>query len=147
MCVLRACVPCSAVHALRRAWEEMRDERRPPFTPLSLSLSLCIVPACSVTSALWHVAVLKRRAIIWCQVVRGPQTSVTPLPWLHCTVSGRLGSCWPPLYPEFPASFIHSFGRSCSSCQTPLDVTNLHALYSLYYMHCWSSEPFFSGMG
>lgn len=44
------------------------------------------VSARHVTSALWHVAVLNHRAIIWCQVVQRPQASVMVLP-RYCPVA------------------------------------------------------------
>lgn len=127
MCVLRACVPAQqCVHSREpgRRWETRGGERR----RLWAEPSPRFIPACSVTSALWLVAVLNRRAIIWCQVVQRPQTSVMALP--RCTVSVSLGSMQPftaTLPQVSTASFIHSF----SSCQPPLHMINLHALCSL----------------
>lgn len=127
MCVLRACVPAQqCVHSREpgRRWETRGENRGDS----GLSRPPGFIPACSVTSALWLVAVLNRRAIIWCQVVQRPQTSVMALPC--CTVSVSLGSMqlFTATLPQVStALFIHPF----SSCQPPLHVTNLHALCSL----------------
>lgn len=121
VCVCIACLcACSAVHALQRGWGEMRDETG-EYRRLQAELSPLFIPACSVTSALWHVAVLNHRAIIWCQVVQRPQTSVMELPC--CTVSVSLSSMqlFTATLPQVStASFSHSF----SSCQPHLYVTN-----------------------
>lgn len=90
VCVCAACLcVCSAVHALQRGWEEMRDETG-ECRRHRAELSPRFIPACSVTCALWYVAVLNHRAIIWCQAVQRPQTSVMVL--LRCTVSVSLSS-------------------------------------------------------
>lgn len=71
------------------AQEEMRNktgkERRLRPEPASR-----FAPRCSLTSALWHVAVLNCGAIIWCQVAQRPQTSVILL--LCCIVCVRISS-------------------------------------------------------
>lgn len=76
VCVACLC-PCSAVHALHRElgrrWETRQENRGDSW--------LSFISACSATSILWHVAVLNHRAIIWCQVVQRPQTSVMALCW------------------------------------------------------------------
>lgn len=77
------------------------------------------VPACSVTSALWHVAVLNRRAIIWCQVVHRPQTSVMALPC--CTPVSESRSSIQLFTNTLPC--FHNFSR-----QLPLHENHLHAL-------------------
>lgn len=94
----RWCVCCVPVCLLSSACTPQSpggDERREGRIEETLSRATPprFVPACSVTSALWHVAVLNRRAIIWCQVVQRPQTSVMALPC--STVSVSLGSMQP----------------------------------------------------
>lgn len=77
---------CSAVQQSvlqpRKRWET-RQER------IEDSASR-FAPRCSLTSALWHVAVLNCAAIIWCQVAQRPQTSVILL--LCCIVCVRISS-------------------------------------------------------
>lgn len=65
LCGVWAAFLC-ACSAVRRERRETRGESS--------------VAARHVTPALWRVAVLNHRAIIWCQVAQTPQTSVTALP-------------------------------------------------------------------
>lgn len=89
------CVPVCLLSSACTPHSPGGDERREGRIEETLSRATPprFVPACSVTSALWHVAVLNRRAIIWCQVVQRPQTSVMALPC--STVSVSLGSMQP----------------------------------------------------
>lgn len=113
VCVACLCA-CSAVRALRRAGEEMRDERGEQRR-LWAEPSPRFIPACSVTPALWHVAALNRRAIIWCQVVQRPQTSVTALPPLRCICEPRQHAAVHCRFTSSFHNFIHSLFQQLSA--------------------------------
>lgn len=100
--VLPSCVPA----------QQRREgsARSPPLPP---------VAAHHVTSALWHVAVLNHRAIIWCQVAQRAPTSVTALrrgPVQHAAARRRL-TLFPQLRsPTLSAVTRHPSGKELCIC-------------------------------